>query len=370
MFPPLLDIIALTLLFLHFSVALAYYRYLKGYKDKSWRLKIDKEYRPYVTTIVPTHNEGQVIERRLDNLANQEYPKDKQRIIVVDSASTDNTALIVEEWLRANPSVNGTLISEPERNGKFKALQKAMTVVEPTSVAVILTDADALWDPTALSEVTSFLADPEVGSVTGNIKYVNDSGALSEDTYRDYYNTVRVAESKIHSTPIHNGPLLAIRNGFLCKIVFSSYLGSDDCTLGSLVAFAGYRAIQADTAAVREFVRNRLRGKIRRSVGVLRTFHHTKKYAKKMHVYVRSKFEIVWRMQWWLNVVNPWILFAGIILLVSEVVISGSLLASAVLLIGLLSLGLKMFRTWMLQQVYLVLGALRNLWTDDAIWNR
>src|SRR5208337_2347128 len=226
MFTPMLDIIALALLFIHFSVALAYYRYLKGYKEKSWRLKIDKEYRPYVTTIVPTYNEGQMIERKLNNLASQEYPKDKQQIIIIDSGSTDKTALIAEEWFKANPDVNGTLVAEPERKGKFKALQKAMTVVEPTSVAVVLTDADAFWEPNALREVTSFLADPEVGSVTGSVTYVNDSGALSEDTYRDYYNLVRVAESKIHSTPIHNGPLLAIRNGVLRKIVFSSYLGS------------------------------------------------------------------------------------------------------------------------------------------------
>jgi cellulose synthase/poly-beta-1,6-N-acetylglucosamine synthase-like glycosyltransferase len=369
MFPPLLGMIALALLFLHFSVPLAYYQYLNGYGNKPWQLKIDKEYKPYITTIVPTYNEEEMIARRLENLASQKYPRDKQQIIVADSGSTDKTALIVEEWRRANPSVNVTLLSDPER-GKFKAIKKAMTVMEPSSVAVVLTDADAFWDPTTLGETVSFFADPEVGSVTGSLTYVGDHGALSEDSYRDYFNRVRVAESKIHSTPIHNGPLLAIRNGFLCKIVFSCYLGSDDCTLGSLVAFAGYRAIQADTATVHEHVRGRrIRGKVRRAVGLLLTFHRTKKYAKKMNVYVRSKFETVWRMEWWLCVVNPWILFAGIILLASEV-ISGSLLASAALLIGLLSLGSKTFRSWMLQQVYLVLGAMQSLWTDDATWNR
>jgi cellulose synthase/poly-beta-1,6-N-acetylglucosamine synthase-like glycosyltransferase len=370
MFPPLLDIVALALLSIHFSVALAYYRYLKAYKNKSWQLKVDKEYRPYLTTIVPTYNEGQMIERRLDNLASQEYPKDKQQIIVVDSASTDKTTLIVQDWLRANPSMNGTLISEPERNGKFKALQRALTAVEPSSVAVVLTDADAFWDPTALGEVASFLADPEVGSVTGSIRYLDDPGAFSEDPYRTYFNAVRVAESKIHSTPVHNGPLLAIRTEFLRKVGFPTFPGSDDSAFGSLVAFAGYRAIQADTAIVREYMRgNRLRRKIRRAACVLLNFYHTKNYAKKMHVYVRSKFETVWRMEWWLHVVNPWLLLAAIILLASQA-ISGSLLASAVLLIGLLSLGLKSFRTWMLQQVYLSLGALRSLWTDEAIWNR
>src|SRR5208337_2416794 len=139
------------------------------------------------------------------------------------------------------------------------------------------------------------------------------------------FNTVRVAESKIHSTPVHNGPLLAIRTEFLRKIGFPNFPGSDDSAFGSLVAFAGYRAIQIDTATVHEYVRgNRLRRKIRRAACVLLNFRHTKKYAKKTNVYVRSRFETVWRMEWWLHVVNPWILFAGIILLTFEIVISGS----------------------------------------------
>jgi cellulose synthase/poly-beta-1,6-N-acetylglucosamine synthase-like glycosyltransferase len=370
MFPPLLDVIALVILFIHFSVPLAYYRYLDGYKDKPWQLKVDKGYKPHITTIVPTYNEEQQIERRLDNLVSQKYPRDKQQIIVVDSGSTDKTVPILEEWV-TKPGVNVALVLEPERKGKFEAIQRAMSVIEPSSVAVVLTDADAFWDPITLGEVMSFFADPEVGSVTGSIKYVKDYGALSEDSYREYFNTVRVAESKIHSTPVHNGPLIAIRTEFLRRIGFPNFPGSDDSAFGSFVAFSGYRAIEVDTATVHEYVRgNRLRRKIRRAACILLNFRHTKKYAKKMNVYVRSRFETVWRMEWWLHVVNPWILFAGIILLTFEVVISGSLLAAAVLFVGVFLLVFDLFRTWILQQGYLALGALRSLWTDEAIWNR
>jgi cellulose synthase/poly-beta-1,6-N-acetylglucosamine synthase-like glycosyltransferase len=371
MYPPLLDTIAVALIFIHFSVALAYYQYLKGYRDKPWHLKVDRQYQPHITTIVPTYNEGLLIERRLENLASQKYPHDKLQIIVVDSGSTDDTASIAKKWLNQNPNVNATLVCEPERHGKFNAIVNALKVVQPNSVAVVLTDADAYWESNALSEVTSFLADPEVGSVTGSISYAEDHGALSEAVYRSYFNTVRIAESKIHSTPVHNGPLFAIRTDILRKIGLPNFPGSDDSAFGSLVGLSGHRAIQADAAIVREYVRgNRLRRKVRRAACVLLNFRYTKKYAKQKNLYVRSKFDIVWRMEFWLHAINPWLLYAAISILVFEAIFSRSLLAFGLLLIAVFSLLFRPFRTWMIQQVYLLLGAVRSLWTSETIWDR
>ena len=42
-----------------------------------------------MTIIVPTYNEAGLIESKLDNIFEQDYPKDLMSIIVVDSASTD-----------------------------------------------------------------------------------------------------------------------------------------------------------------------------------------------------------------------------------------------------------------------------------------
>jgi cellulose synthase/poly-beta-1,6-N-acetylglucosamine synthase-like glycosyltransferase len=355
---------------LHFSVPLTYFIYLRRYARRPWTVKADKEYKPQLTVIVPTYNESEFIQKRLENLVTQVYPTNKLEIVVVDSASTDGTAAIVEDWLKRNKGINGKLIREPARGGKFQALTHAMGVIQSSSSAIALTDADAYWEPNALSEAASFFADPRVGAVTGTIFYVKDRGALSEDAYRDFSNAVHLAESKLYSTPVFNGPLCAFRTELLRKIGFPNFPGSDDSAFGSFVAFCGYRAIQVDTAVVREYVRgNRFRRRIRRATCLLLNFHNTKRYAKKMNLYVRSNFDNIWRTEWWLCVVNPWLLIASILLLVVGT-IDDSKIAAGLLLITALLLLLQPSRAWILQQLYLILGALRKLWTKEEVWNR
>jgi cellulose synthase/poly-beta-1,6-N-acetylglucosamine synthase-like glycosyltransferase len=367
----LLEFLGLLLWMLHFSVPLTYFTYLRRYARRPWNVKADKQYKPQLTVILPTYNESELIEKRLENLVTQDYPTNKVEIVVVDSASTDGTAAIVEDWLSRSKGINAKLIRESSRGGKFRALTYAMKAIRPTSEAIVLTDADAYWEPNALSEVTSFLADPRVGAVTGTIFYVEDQGALGEDTYRNYYNAVHVAESKLHSTAVFNGPLLAIRTELLHKIGFPNFPGSDDSAFGSFVAFAGYRAIQVDTAVVREYVRgSQLRRRVRRATCLLLNFHNTKHYAKKMNLYVRSDFDNIWRTEWWLCVVNPWLLLASVALLVVGAILDGSKIASALLAVNALLLLLRPYRTWVLQQLYLILGAFRNLWTNEEVWNR
>ncbi|MGA8904130.1 MAG: glycosyltransferase, partial [Candidatus Bathyarchaeia archaeon] len=243
----LLETLGLVLGALHFSIPLIYFTYLRRYARRPWNVKVDKQYKPQLTVILPTYNESELIEKRLENLVAQDYPTNKLEIVVVDSASTDGTAAIVEDWLKRKSGINAKLIRESARGGKFRALTHAIRVIQSSSSAIVLTDADAYWEPNALSEATSFLADPRVGAVTGTIFYIEDQGALSENTYRNYYNTVHVAESKVHSTPVFNGPLCAFRSELLRRIGLPNFPGSDDSAFGSFVAFSGYRAIQVDT---------------------------------------------------------------------------------------------------------------------------
>jgi len=57
----LLELVALTLAGVHFGVPLAYYFYLKrAYLNRPWDIKVDEDYRPRVTVIVPTYNEARL----------------------------------------------------------------------------------------------------------------------------------------------------------------------------------------------------------------------------------------------------------------------------------------------------------------------
>ena len=82
----------------------------------------DYSFQPFVSVIVPTYNEERVIEKRIKNLFELDYPENKYEIIVVDSGSTDNTAQIVEDIIRQNTKTTLKLIKENERKGKASAI--------------------------------------------------------------------------------------------------------------------------------------------------------------------------------------------------------------------------------------------------------
>ena len=107
--------------------------------SKPWNLKTDLSYKPSVSVIVPTYNEGQVIRSKLQNLAELNYPKELIEIIIVDSASSDNTIDELESF-RQGKDLNLTIIRERERKGKSFALNLALK--RAVGEVVVVSDAD------------------------------------------------------------------------------------------------------------------------------------------------------------------------------------------------------------------------------------
>lgn len=69
-------LVALLLAFTHFGIPLAYYCYLKSrWLSRSWGIRRDPGYRPRVSVVIPTYNEAGLIQRKLDNVVEQNYPK-------------------------------------------------------------------------------------------------------------------------------------------------------------------------------------------------------------------------------------------------------------------------------------------------------
>jgi glycosyltransferase involved in cell wall biosynthesis len=338
--------------------------------DKPWNITFDANFKPKVTVILPTYDEADIIEQRLENLQQQDYPKELMEVLIVDS-SDDETASIVKKWVRRENDMNLKLIREAERRGKIHALELALKYISPDCEVIVFTDADVFWHPEALSKVVSYLSDHSVGASTASIVYTDIENSFLEDAYRDYYNIIRVAESKVHSTPIHNGPLLAIKAELLRSAGLPTFPGSDDSAFGSFVAFNGYRAVQADDIIIKEPIRgNQVLRKIRRAQHLLINFLTTKRYAKKRGLYRKSLFDRIWRMEWYFHVVNPWLLMVSIAFFLIDVTLFKSLISMVLLSIGLAFLALKTFRMWFLQQLYLTVAAIRNLWTKDVMWKK
>jgi len=363
-----LDIIALALVAIHFGTPLTYYHYMKSkYLNKLWNIKVDENYKPKVTIIIPTYNEAKLIEKKLNNINEQEYPRDKLEVVAVDSASIDGTPELVKKWAKRHLNLNLKLITEDERKGKAYALNHALKYA--SGEIVIITDVDSLWPSKTLTKTLKWFADKTVGAVSCLKKPVGSKVKEIEKSYRQYYNVLRIAESKAHSTPIFHGELAAFRRNLLEKVGgFPTDIGADDSYAATRIALMGYRAITPEDLWVKELVPNKgyFWWRIRRAQHLVQHFTKTLREIGQ----APREFRKVLVVETFLHMFNPWLLLASVILLMISIVAFRSLVALTLLMLGSVLFAMKLYRTWIAQQIHLIAASIRNLWTRELAWRK
>jgi cellulose synthase/poly-beta-1,6-N-acetylglucosamine synthase-like glycosyltransferase len=129
-------------------------------------------YFPRVAVVVPAWNEGAVVGASIDRLVRLEYPPDRLRIYVVDDASTDDTPEVVLGRATRYPGRVFHLRRETGGQGKAHTLNHGLSILlaETWAEAVLIMDADVIYQPDSLRKMTRHLSDPQVGAVTAFIR--------------------------------------------------------------------------------------------------------------------------------------------------------------------------------------------------------
>lgn len=266
-------------LFTFGTLALIYILTRRKAKE-TWKIKFDRGYRPKVSILVPTYNEEGVILFKLRNLTRLRYPKDLIQIVIVDSASQDQTINTVRAFQRQHPSIDIKIIIEKERKGKSAALNFALAHCEGEVIAV--SDADAFWPQDILLDSLPYLADPEVGAISGPKALLNSNASWAtqaEAVYLDSLNLRRLGESKMSSTIFFEGGFSVFKKETLGS--FDPYhTGSDDNGTVVGILEKGFRALSVPegkffTIAPRTW-KTRMIIKVRRANQLVRVLH---KYA-------------------------------------------------------------------------------------------
>ncbi|RYF38579.1 MAG: glycosyltransferase family 2 protein [Comamonadaceae bacterium] len=145
---------------------------LVGLHASRHRLSDCRDYTPRVAFIVPAWNEGPSLGATIDALMAQSYPKDAVRVYVVDDASTDETPQLLREKTARYPGAVFHLRRQQGGQGKSHTLNHGLQVVldEDWAQAIMIMDADVLFEPLTLRRMARHLADPGVGAVTAYIK--------------------------------------------------------------------------------------------------------------------------------------------------------------------------------------------------------
>jgi glycosyltransferase involved in cell wall biosynthesis len=96
---------------------------------------------PKLSIVIPAFNEAKTIHKVLDRI-NQCVP-DFHEIVIVDDASADGTAAVVQQWRATDPRIR--LFSHSLNAGKTAALRTAFG--EISGDIVVIQDADLEYDP-------------------------------------------------------------------------------------------------------------------------------------------------------------------------------------------------------------------------------
>ena len=75
-----------------YSIAATKYR---KRKQKKYPVVINENYKPFVSIMIPAHNEESVITATVENILAMDYPNFE--VIVIDDRSSDNTASVVQD---------------------------------------------------------------------------------------------------------------------------------------------------------------------------------------------------------------------------------------------------------------------------------
>lgn len=191
---------------------------LKGVFHKKDNKK-NRMYRPTVTIMVVAHNEEKVIEDKLSNLVELDYPKDKITYLVASDHSTDQTDNLVKEFISKHPERKIKLYSTVEHKGKTNAQNEAQKLVD--SEILVLTDANAIFEKKALLELVSSFSEEDIAYVCGKLEYINSVDnitAKSEGFYWKMDLMCREIESNIQTITAGNGAIYACRNKDYKKI--------------------------------------------------------------------------------------------------------------------------------------------------------
>jgi glycosyltransferase involved in cell wall biosynthesis len=138
-----------------------------------------QETAPRVSVVIPAHTEAAYIEAALASVAAQDYPLDCLECVVVDNASTDDTAQRAEAFAAQHSALDLRVIAE---SALGVARAKNRGARQATGAFLIFLDADSRMSPCLARDV---VAQHQAGAPAGSIRVVADSDSRLERGFFD-----------------------------------------------------------------------------------------------------------------------------------------------------------------------------------------
>ena len=193
---------------------------------------------PSVTILLAIRNEAAWLAKKLQNLADLDYPSHLLEVIVVSDGSVDGTDQILTA--AEGPHIHGILLEE--HRGKANALNCG--VARAHGEVIVFTDARQMIAAEALRNLVENFADPSVGGVSGELVIGQDSNTSAAEGVGLYWQMekkIRLWEGLGGSSVGATGSFYAIRKELLAPIPQGTIL--DDLYIPLHAARSGGRVV-------------------------------------------------------------------------------------------------------------------------------
>jgi len=216
---------------------------------------------PFVSVIIPVHNEENKIAAKLRDCLDLLYPHDRFEIIVASDSSTDKTEEIVSRFRTQDSRIHWL----PSEIRVGKSGVQNLAAQHAHGDFLFFTDANTAMPPGVLRTMVENMADPQVGLSTATVFFghPNDAVEKGQGFYWRYELFLRSAESDLGILATGSGQALLVRRELFRPL--PPYCG-DDCIIPLDVRAQGYRVIQEHDANVFDAMPHSIDGELRARV--------------------------------------------------------------------------------------------------------
>ena len=140
-------------------------------------ISLSAENEKKVTIIIPSYNNEKWCVDNLKSVLNQDYSN--YEIIYIDDCSSDNTVLVVEQYLSKDPSylAKTTVIKNKERKGALENFYTTISLCNDTDIIALLDGDDWLSGNHVLKTINNAYSDQDVWITFGQfIQWPQDYG--------------------------------------------------------------------------------------------------------------------------------------------------------------------------------------------------
>jgi cellulose synthase/poly-beta-1,6-N-acetylglucosamine synthase-like glycosyltransferase len=200
---------------------------------------------PSVSAVMVVRNEEAIIARKLENLLNLDYPKNKLEVIVVSDGSTDRTPDILAETARSVAGIDRLRFAiKPMSQGKAAGLNDAIGLAGGD--VLLFTDARQQIETGALRRLIENFTDIEVGAASGELMLGDPAFGETGQGMGLYWRVekkIRELESAAGSVAGATGAIYCARRNLVETTPLREGTILDDVLLPMEVVRQGFRVI-------------------------------------------------------------------------------------------------------------------------------